>query len=136
MKLTRIVWFFLAALALSVLVFAQEAAPVAVAAVEAAAEPVLKWGPIAAAGIGVLVMLFVQLVGAFVPRLDSGVKMVIAAVASPALTWLATFVANAIGYPVDFSTLIDALAAATGSGLSAMGAFDVLKKLGVLGAGK
>jgi len=128
-RMKRIVLMLAVALLFAGVAFAQEAAP-------AAAPAVIKWGPIAAAGIGVLVMLWVQLVGVFVPKLDSGVKMVIAAVASPALTWLATVVANAIGYPVDFSSLIDALGAATGSGLSAMGIFDVLKRFGVVGAQK
>ena len=114
-------------LALAVTAFAQEPAPAAPAAA-------LNWGPIAAAGIGVLVMLFVQLVGVFVPKLDGGVKQVIALVAAPLLTWLAGIASNALGYPVDFASLIDAIAAATGSGLSAMGIFDVLKKLGVVGA--
>ena len=81
-------------------------------------------------------MLLVQLVGVFVPRLETGVKQVIALVASPLLTWLASVVSNALGHPVDFSSLIEALVAATGSGLTAMGLFDVLKTVGVTGAKK
>lgn len=132
----------LAALTLPVFAFAQEAAPAAVeaapAVVEAAAPAAvaLNWSPIAAAGIGVLVMLLVQLVGVFVPKLDTGVKQVIALVASPLLTWLGSVVSNALGYPVDFSSLVDALVAATGSGLTAMGMFDVLKTLGAVGQKK
>lgn len=123
-------------LLLPLVAFAQEAAPAVAEAVEAAPEAALNWGPIAAAGIGVLVMLLVQLVGAFVPKLDGGVKQVIALVASPLLTWAASTVSTALGYPVDFSSLIEALVSATGSGLTAMGMFDVLKTLGAVGAKK
>jgi hypothetical protein len=105
--------------------FAQEAT------VDTAAN--VAWGPIAAGGIGVLVMLVIQLIGVFVPGMNGGLKQVIAIVASPLLTWAASILSNALGYPVDFSGLIEALAAATGSGFTAMGVFDVLKSLGVVG---
>jgi hypothetical protein len=129
-RMKRFGLMFLAAIVLFTgIALAQEAAP-------AAAKVIVEWGPIAAAGIGVLVMLFVQLVAYFVPGLDGGVKQVLALVASPLLMWLAGLVSDAIGYPVDFKSLIDAIVAATGSGLTAMGAFDVLKKFGLVGASK
>jgi hypothetical protein len=106
------------------LLFAQDAAP-------AAAEPI-NWGPIAGAGIGVLTMVFVELVKVFKNDIPGSVKQILALVAAPALTWLATFVSAQIGYPVEFSSLLDAITSAFGSGLTAMGAFEVLSKLGVV----
>lgn len=107
-------------------VFAQEAGGEAV-------KQVIDWGPIAAAGIGVLTMVLVQVVKVFLPGAPAGLKQILALVAAPALTWAASKVSGALGYPVDFASLIEAITAAVGSGLTAMGMFDVLSKLGVPG---
>jgi hypothetical protein len=102
--------------------FAQDAAP----------PPPIDWKPIAAAGVGVLTMLLVQLAKMFVPKLEPGVKQVLALVAAPLLTWAASILSGALGHPIDFSSLIEAILVSVGSGLGAIGLFEVSKKAGVL----
>jgi len=98
--------------------------------------PVIEWGPIAAAAIGVLTMVFVQVVKQFLPKATPLVKQILALVAAPVLTWAAAKLGGAIGYQVDFTSLIEAITAAVGSGFTAMGVFDVLNRLGVVGEKK
>lgn len=94
--------------------------------------PPIDWPPIIAAGIGVLVMLLVQLAKLYIPRLTTGAKQALALVAAPLLTWAASVISGALGYPMDFSSLIEAIVVSAGTGLGAMGAFDVLKSFGVV----
>jgi hypothetical protein len=110
-----------------------EIAPAGEAPATAAEAPEpIDWNPIAASGIGVLTMLLVQIVKRYVPRLDAGVKQVLALVAAPLLTWAASAISTALGHPVDFSSLVEAILLAVGTGLASMGAFDVLKNAGAL----
>ena len=97
--------------------------------------PPVNWGPIVAAGIGVLVMVVVELLKRVLPGLNPGAKQIIALVAGPALTWLATYVGGAIGTPVSFDSLIALLTAGGVASVAGMGSFDLLKSLGLLGKG-
>lgn len=78
----------------------------------------------------VLVVIAVQILKTFLPTLPGPVKQVLALVAGPVLMYLSTALSGVIGYPIDFTALIQ-LFAGLGSGLAAMGMFDMtLKKPG------
>ena len=97
--------------------------------------PPINWAPIVAAGIGLVVMVVVELLKRVWPGVNPSVKQIVALVAAPALTWLASYIETETGALVDFQSLIEFLTAGGVSALTAMGSFDLLKSLGVLGKG-
>lgn len=76
----------------------------------------------------VFVVLAVQLLKGVLTKIPGGIKQVLALVAGPLLLFAQSALSGWLGYPIDFSPLIQ-LIGGLGSGLAAMGLFDVGERL-------
>ena len=118
LKVALAVLFF--CLAMPALVFAQDEAPQGP-----------DWGAVIAIAINsVLVVVVLELMKMVLPGLSPFVKQLLAFVAGPSLTWLATYLSGVLGHPIDFSAII-ALFAGLGSAPLAMGLFDTIGRVTV-----
>ena len=89
------------------------------------------WGGVIAIFINaVLVVVVLELLKMVLPGLSPAVKRILALVAGPSLTWLATYLSGVVGHPIDFSAIIS-LFAGLGSVPLAMGLFDTVGRVTV-----
>lgn len=89
--------------------------------------PIVNWAQIMAIAIGTVgVTLAVQLSKHFLPMLPRSVKSFLTLVAGPLLMAIANALSDWLGYPIDFTSIIEVF----GAGLLASGAAMVPFKLG------